>query len=112
MSLQPVGHKLPALVFTQACTGLITCKFTVHSLSNSGRPEGLRLLLPATSVIPGFLRFTAKRIDWHYPFPISCQADASRASSREKAYLCAVVYCCVQKVRTFWCEQLCDMGFC
>ena len=48
--------------------------------------KSLWLLLPATSVIPGFLRFTAKRIDWHSLFPTGCQASASRGSSPAAAY--------------------------
>ena len=56
------------------------------------RMKSLWLLLPATSVIPGFLRFTAKRIVWRSLFPTGCQAGASRGSSPAEANRCRVVY--------------------
>ncbi len=61
LSPWPVGHELPAPVLPQACTGLITCNFTVHSDLRT-QLAAIRLLLPATSVILGFLRFKAERI--------------------------------------------------
>ena len=68
LSLQPVGHKLLAPAFACTCTGLVTC--------NAHRPfrkiKCLPLVelchsatVPASSVIPGFIRFKARRIGWH-----------------------------------------------
>ena len=68
LSLQPVGHKLLAPAFTYTCTGLLTCQFTVHSEKPKIGPFSKychSATVPTTSVIPGFLRFKARRIGWH-----------------------------------------------
>lgn len=43
----------------QTCKGLITSNFTDHSDVECSHTRAIRLLLPATSVIPGFFRFKA-----------------------------------------------------
>lgn len=74
LSLRPVDHKLLAPAFACTCTGLTTRKFTVrsekkmadfrcrvqNSVVNCHSATG-----SASSVIPGFLRFKARRIGWH-----------------------------------------------
>ena len=68
LSLQPVGHKLPAPAFAYTCTGWVACKFTDRSECWSETELSKNChsaTVPASSVIPGFLRLKARRIAWH-----------------------------------------------